>query len=114
MRKTPLAEVFFFLPGNGARKGLDGWRVVDDDDYYQSVGGTPSGRYDEQSSKLFPQLETKVCRSGEEKANTTEGDACKLRDSSGQFIWRLVQALLCEQQHGTCTHTTKYFVPNLQ
>jgi hypothetical protein len=28
----------------------------------------------------------------------TEGDACKLRDSSGQFIGRLVQALLYEQQ----------------
>jgi hypothetical protein len=38
VRKTPLAEVFFFLPSNGARKGLDGWRVVDDDDYNQSVG----------------------------------------------------------------------------
>jgi hypothetical protein len=59
--------------------------------------GTPSARYDEHSSKFFPQLETKVYRSGEEKANTTEGDACKLRDSSRQFIWRLVQALLCEQ-----------------
>jgi hypothetical protein len=58
--------------------------------------GTPSGRCDEHSSKFFPQLETKVYRSGEEKANMTEGDACKLRDSSGQFIWRLVQALLCE------------------
>jgi hypothetical protein len=33
----------------------------------------------------------------------TEGDACKLRDSSRQFIGRIVQALLCEQQHGTCT-----------
>jgi hypothetical protein len=38
VRKTPLAEVFFFFPGNGARKRLDGWRVVDDDDYNQSVG----------------------------------------------------------------------------
>jgi hypothetical protein len=36
VRKTPLAEVFFFFPGNGARKGLDGWRVVDD--YCQAVG----------------------------------------------------------------------------
>jgi hypothetical protein len=45
--------------------------------------GTPSGRYDEHSTKFFPQLETKVYRSGEEKANTTEGDACTLRDSSG-------------------------------
>jgi hypothetical protein len=38
VRKTPLAEVFFFFPGNGARKGLDGWRVVDDDNYNQTVG----------------------------------------------------------------------------
>jgi hypothetical protein len=29
VRKTPLTEVFHFFPGNGARKGLDGWRVVD-------------------------------------------------------------------------------------
>jgi hypothetical protein len=29
-RKTPLAEVFHFIPGNGARKGLDVWRVVND------------------------------------------------------------------------------------
>jgi hypothetical protein len=50
---------------------------------------------------------------GEER-QTTEGDACKLRDSSGQFIGRLDQALLCEQQRGTCTHTTKYFVSNLR
>jgi hypothetical protein len=101
--------------------------------------------------------------------STTEGDACKLRDSSGQFIRRLVQALLCEQWCfrwmwqqtvlvrgvwparwepqeegmmsaaatfpsvrnqglstrrretmttegvcGTCTHTNKYFAPNLR
>jgi hypothetical protein len=38
VRRTPLAEVFFFFPGNDARKRLDGWRVVDDDDYNQSVG----------------------------------------------------------------------------
>jgi hypothetical protein len=37
VRKTPLAEVFYFLPGNGARKRLDGWLVVDDD-YSQAVG----------------------------------------------------------------------------
>jgi hypothetical protein len=37
--------------------------------------GTPRGRCDEYSSKVFPQLETKVYRSGEER-QTTEGDAC--------------------------------------
>jgi len=31
--------------------------------------GTPSARYDEHSSKFFPQLETKVYRSGEEQTN---------------------------------------------
>jgi hypothetical protein len=30
VRKTSLAEVFHFFPGNGARKGLDVWRVVND------------------------------------------------------------------------------------
>jgi hypothetical protein len=30
--------------------------------------GTPIGRYDEYSSKIFPQKETKVYRSGEEGA----------------------------------------------
>jgi hypothetical protein len=49
VRKTPLAEVFFFLPGNGARKELDAWLMT-------SPLGTPRGRCDEYSSKVFPQL----------------------------------------------------------
>jgi hypothetical protein len=28
MRKTPLAEVFYFLPDNGARKELDFWLMA--------------------------------------------------------------------------------------
>jgi hypothetical protein len=35
--------------------------------------GTPRGRCDEYSSKVFPQLETKLYRSGKER-QTTEGD----------------------------------------
>jgi hypothetical protein len=70
--------------------------------------GTPRGRRDEHSSKFFPQLETKVYRSGEER-QTTEGDAYKPRDSSGQFIGCLIQALLCEQQCGTCTKQSTLF-----
>jgi hypothetical protein len=69
VRKTPLAEVFYFLPGNGARKGLDGWRVVDDDDYNQSVGEPQAEGVMSTAARLFPQLETKVCRSGEEQTN---------------------------------------------
>jgi hypothetical protein len=37
------------IPGNGARKGLDAWLMT-------SPMGTPRGRCDEYSSKVFPQL----------------------------------------------------------
>jgi hypothetical protein len=69
VRKTPLADVFYFLPGNGARKGLDGWPVVDDDDYNQSVGEPQAEGMMSTAARLFPQLETKVDRSGEEQTN---------------------------------------------
>jgi hypothetical protein len=67
VQKTPLAEVFYFFPGNGARKGLDGWRVVDD--YGQTVGKLQAESMMSTAASLFPQLETKVCRSGEEQTN---------------------------------------------
>jgi hypothetical protein len=38
VQKTPLAEVFFFFPGDGARKDLMAGVVDDDEDYNQSVG----------------------------------------------------------------------------
>jgi hypothetical protein len=49
--KTPLAEIFFFLPGNGARKFLmlAVWLM------FTVQLGTPRGRYDKYSSKVFPQ-----------------------------------------------------------
>jgi hypothetical protein len=75
---------------------------------------TPSGKYDKHSSKSFPSVRNQGISIRRRADNMTEGDACKLRDSSGQFIGRLVQDLLCEQQRGTCTHTTKYFVSNLR
>jgi hypothetical protein len=49
VQKTPIAEVFYFLPGNGARKELDCWLMT-------SPLGTPRGRCDEYSNKIFPQL----------------------------------------------------------
>jgi hypothetical protein len=56
VRKTPLAEIFYFFPGNGVRKGLDVWRVVN---YYcgQAVGKL-QGLIDQEKSR-----------------QTTEGDA---------------------------------------
>jgi hypothetical protein len=41
-------------------KKLDAWLMT-------SPLGTPRERCDEYSNKIFPQLETKVCRSGEEQ-----------------------------------------------
>jgi hypothetical protein len=49
VQKTPLAEVFYFILGNDARKELDCWLMT-------SPLGTPRGRCDEYSSKIFPQL----------------------------------------------------------
>jgi hypothetical protein len=54
MRKTPLADVFHFFSGNGARKGLDGWRVVDDD-YGQAVGKLQAESMMSTTASLFPQ-----------------------------------------------------------
>jgi hypothetical protein len=54
MRKTLLAEVFNFFPGNGTRKGLDGWRVVDDD-YGQTVGKLEAESMMSTAASLFPQ-----------------------------------------------------------
>jgi hypothetical protein len=52
--KTPLAEVFYFLLGNSARKGLDVWRVVDD--YYgQVVGKLQAQSMVSTAASLFPQ-----------------------------------------------------------
>jgi hypothetical protein len=91
-----------FSPATMSPRLHDGWRVVDDDDYNQSVGN-PKRKVWWAQQQFFPSVRNQGLLIEEEKANTTEGDACKLRDSSGQFIWRLVQALLCEQQRGTCT-----------
>jgi hypothetical protein len=48
----------------------DGWRVVDDDDdNNQSVGESQAEGIMSTAARLFPQLETKVYRSGEEQTN---------------------------------------------
>jgi hypothetical protein len=48
---------------------VDGWRVVDDDDYNQSVGEPQAEGMMSIAARLFPQLETKVDRSREEQTN---------------------------------------------
>jgi hypothetical protein len=49
--ETPLAEIFFLLPGNGTRKFL----MLAVQLMFTVQLGTPRGRYDEYSSKVFPQ-----------------------------------------------------------
>jgi hypothetical protein len=54
VRKTPLAEVFYFFPDNGARKGLDVWCVVND--YCgQAVGKLQAESMMSTAANLFPQ-----------------------------------------------------------
>jgi hypothetical protein len=49
--------------------------------------GTPRGRCDEYSSKVFPSVKKpRYVDLGEER-QMTEGDACKLHNSSRQFIY---------------------------
>jgi hypothetical protein len=49
--------------------------------------GTPRGRCDEYSSKIFPQYETKVCRSGEERAKRLKVMLASLRQ-----LWTIYRA----------------------
>jgi hypothetical protein len=37
VQKTPLAEVFYFLPGNGARKELDCWLIAPEKSWWHVV-----------------------------------------------------------------------------
>jgi hypothetical protein len=49
--------------------------------------GTPRGRCDEYSSKIFPRYETKVCRSGEERAKRL-----KVMPASLRQLWTIYRA----------------------
>ena len=125
--KTPLAEVFF-LPGNGARK-LDGaelmwellllqslamrqktwwwcqeacWRLLMKQKWPASWK-TPREGFYEYSSKVFPQLRNQGMSIRRGRSQYDWRWCLLACDSSGQFIGRLVRALLCERQRGTCT-----------
>jgi hypothetical protein len=54
VRKISLAKVFHFFPDNGARKGLNSWRIVDD--YYgQTVGKLQAESVMSITASLFSQ-----------------------------------------------------------
>jgi hypothetical protein len=56
------------FPGNGARKELDCWLMT-------NPLGTPRGRCDEYSSKIFPQLRNQGMSIRRGESQTTKGDA---------------------------------------
>jgi hypothetical protein len=77
--------------------------------------GTPRGRYDEYSSKVFPQLRNQGLSIRRRADNTTEGDADWLSDSFGQIIYGASSKLCFASSNVKPAHNTiKYFVPNLR
>jgi hypothetical protein len=62
VRKLPSQKSSTFSPATAPEKELDAWLMT-------SPLGTPRGRCDKYSSKIFPQYEAKVCQSGEEQTN---------------------------------------------
>jgi hypothetical protein len=67
--------------------------------------GTPRGRCDEYSSKVFPSIKKpRFIVLGEER-QATEGDACKLRDGFGQFIYGASSKLCFASNNVEPAHT---------
>jgi hypothetical protein len=67
--------------------------------------GTPRGRCDEYSSKIFPQYETKVCRSGEERAKRMKVMLASLRQL--RTIYRVPRPSFAFQAATRNLHTTQ-------
>jgi hypothetical protein len=86
------------FPGNGARKELDCWddgarkEVVPS--WMSSPLGTPRGRYDKYSSKIFPQLRNQGLSFLERRDKRLKVMLASLRWLRTIYIWHLVQALL--------------------
>jgi hypothetical protein len=67
--------------------------------------GTPRGRCDEYSSKIFPQLRNQGLSFRRRADNATEGDADWLSDSFGQFIYGASSKLCFASCNVEPTHT---------
>jgi hypothetical protein len=84
------------------------------DSFFTVQLGTPRGRYDEHSSKFFPQKETKVYRI-QEKANTPESDADYPTNTPTRApLTILVDSSSTNSNAEPAHNTTKYFAPKLR
>jgi hypothetical protein len=77
--------------------------------------GTPRGKYDEYSSKVFPSVKKpRYVDLGEER-QTTEGDADWLNSTPTRAPFTTLIDLSSASSNAEPAHnTTKYFVPNLR
>jgi hypothetical protein len=77
--------------------------------------GTPRGKYDEYSSKVFPSVKKpRYVDLGEER-HTTEGDADWLNSTPTRAPFTtLVDSSSANSNVEPAHNTTKYFVPNLR
>jgi hypothetical protein len=68
VRKLPSQKTSTSSPATTPEKELDAWLMT-------SPLGTPRGRYDEYSSKVFPSVKKPRYADQERSRQTTEGDA---------------------------------------
>jgi hypothetical protein len=66
----------FFVKDQDTKEVLLQGRCMDDAGRITTQLGTPRGRYDEYSSKSFPQLRNRGMSNPVGKSQTSEGDAC--------------------------------------
>jgi hypothetical protein len=93
----------------------DDWRVVDDD-YGQAVGKLQAESMMSTAASLFPQRETKVCRSGEEQTVRLKVmlDSLVTLQQGRRCTIKRVSASSASSNVEPAHNTTKYFVPNLR
>jgi hypothetical protein len=76
--------------------------------------GTPSGRYDEHNSKLFPQLETNVYRSKKKKTIRLKVMLASFATAPDNLYGASSKLCFVSSNVEPAHNTTKYFVPNLR
>jgi hypothetical protein len=77
--------------------------------------GTPRGRYDEYSSKVFPSVKKPRYVDQERSKQMTEGDAHWPNNTPTRVLFTtLVDSSSTNSNAEPAHNTIKYFVPNLQ
>jgi hypothetical protein len=91
----------------------DGWHVVDDD-YGQTVGKPQVESMMSTTASLFPQLETKVYRSGEEQIVRLKVMLASFTTAPDNLYGASSKLCFARSNVEPAHNTTKYFVPNLR